>query len=79
MLGIFLFTTVSKTALGPTQSPIQWVSGALSLGDVILTTHLHIVPKSRMRGAIPPLSQYVFMLWCLAKHRDNFTFYLYLY
>jgi hypothetical protein len=31
-LGIFLFTTVSRTALGPTQPPIQWVSGALSLG-----------------------------------------------
>jgi hypothetical protein len=27
-----------------------------------------------MRGAIPPISQYVFMVWCLVKHRDNFTF-----
>jgi hypothetical protein len=27
-----------------------------------------------MRGAIPPLYQYVFMAWCLVKHRDNFTF-----
>jgi hypothetical protein len=27
-----------------------------------------------MRGAIPPLSQYVFMAGCLVKHRDNFTF-----
>jgi hypothetical protein len=26
-----------------------------------------------MRGAIPPLSQYVFMAWCLVKHKDNFT------
>jgi hypothetical protein len=32
-LGIFLFTTVSKTALGLTQPPIQWVPGALSLGN----------------------------------------------
>jgi hypothetical protein len=31
-LGIFLFTTVSRTALGPTQTPIQWILGALSLG-----------------------------------------------
>jgi hypothetical protein len=31
-MGIFLFTTASRTALGPTQSPIQWVPGALSLG-----------------------------------------------
>jgi hypothetical protein len=28
-----------------------------------------------MRGAIPPLLQYVFMAWCLVTHRDNFTFY----
>jgi len=31
-LGTFLFTTLSSTALGPTQPPIQWVPGALSLG-----------------------------------------------
>jgi hypothetical protein len=30
-LGIYLFTTVSRTALGPAQPPIQWVPGALSL------------------------------------------------
>jgi hypothetical protein len=30
-LGIFLFTTASRTALGPSQPPIQWVKGALSL------------------------------------------------
>jgi hypothetical protein len=32
VLGIFLFTTASRTTLGPTQPPIQWVPGALSLG-----------------------------------------------
>jgi hypothetical protein len=31
-LGIFLFTTASRKALGPTQPPIYWVLGALSLG-----------------------------------------------
>jgi hypothetical protein len=31
-LGIFLFTTASRTALGPTQPPIQWAPEALSLG-----------------------------------------------
>jgi hypothetical protein len=68
--------TVSRMAVGPTQPPIQWVRGSLSLGQsgrgVKLTTHLHLVPRSRMRGSIPPLSQYVFMAWCLVKHRYNF-------
>jgi hypothetical protein len=31
-LGIFLFDTVSRPTLEPTQPPIQWVLGALSLG-----------------------------------------------
>jgi hypothetical protein len=59
-LGIFVFTTASKPALGPTQPPIQWVPGAISLvvkrGGVRLTTHLQLVPRPRMCGAIPPLS-----------------------
>jgi hypothetical protein len=49
-LGIF-FSTASRTALGPTQPPIQWVPRALSLGDkrpgVKLTTHLHLVLRSK--------------------------------
>jgi hypothetical protein len=61
-LGIFLFTTTSRTALGPTQPPIQWVPGALSLGV-----------KQLGHEAIPPFPQYVFMAWYLVKHRD-FTF-----
>jgi hypothetical protein len=31
-LGIFLFTTASRTALGLIQCPVQWVPWALSLG-----------------------------------------------
>jgi hypothetical protein len=31
-LGVFLFTTASRTALVTTQPPIQWVQRALSLG-----------------------------------------------
>jgi hypothetical protein len=31
-LGIFLFITASRPALGPTQTPIQWAPGVLSLG-----------------------------------------------
>jgi len=43
-------------------------------GGVKPTTHLHLAPTSRMRRAIPPLPQYVFIAWSLVKHRDNFTF-----
>jgi hypothetical protein len=35
---------------------------------------LYLVQRSRICGATPPLPQYVFMAWCLVKHRDNFTF-----
>jgi hypothetical protein len=31
VLGIFIFTTMSKTVLDPTQPPTQWLPGALSL------------------------------------------------
>jgi hypothetical protein len=31
-LGILLYTSASRLALGPTQPPIQWVSRSLSLG-----------------------------------------------
>jgi len=31
-LGIFLFTTSPRPALVPTQPPIQWIPGTLSLG-----------------------------------------------
>jgi len=58
-LSIFLFTTLSRTVLGPTQPPMQWIRGAISLGGksgrgVKPTTHLNLMPRS-MRGAIPPL------------------------
>jgi hypothetical protein len=48
--GIGNFTTASRPALGPTQSPIQWVPGALSLGvkqPVREADHSpHLVPRS---------------------------------
>jgi hypothetical protein len=72
---------VSRTALEPTQPPIQWVPGTLSLGVKRPGREVDHLPLSGaevkiMRGALPPLPQYVFMTWCLVKHRDNFTFYL---
>jgi hypothetical protein len=72
-LGLFLFTTATSTALGPTQPPIQWAPGALSL---------EVQRPGREADDPPPSSaevkecvelylhpQYVFMAWC-------FTFYL---
>jgi hypothetical protein len=48
---IFLFASVSRLALRPTQPPIQWVLGVPSLGvksscGMMLTTHPHLVPRS---------------------------------
>jgi hypothetical protein len=81
-LGIFLFTTASRTALGPTQPPIQSVPWVFSV---------RVKRPGREADHSPPSSaevknawsytstpQYVFVAWCLVKHRDNFTFYLYL-
>jgi hypothetical protein len=68
-LGIFLFNTVSRTALGPTQPPVQWVLGVLSLG---------VKQAEREADHSPPSSakvkECVFMAWCIVKHRD-LTFY----
>jgi hypothetical protein len=76
---IFLFTTASRTALGPTQPPIQWVPGALSLG---------IERAGREADHSPPSSADVKNAWSYTytspirlhgvvlsqKHRNNFTF-----
>jgi hypothetical protein len=78
-LGSFLFTTVSRTSLGPTQPPIQWVRGALLLG---------VKRPGREADHSPPLS--VGVKECVElylhspntpswrgaqlKYRDNFPF-----
>jgi hypothetical protein len=82
---------MSRSALGPTQTPISWALGSLSPGSKRSErelTHLHIVLRLRMRGTMPPLPhtsswhgayisiKYIFMALNLLKHRDNFTIYL---
>jgi hypothetical protein len=77
-MGIFLFTTAPRTALGPLQPPIQWVPGALSLGIKLLGPAAdHSPPSSTEVKECVELyihSLYVFMAWYLIKHRGNFTF-----
>jgi hypothetical protein len=77
---IFLFPTSSRPVLGPSQPPIQWVLGVLSLGvkrpareaDHSPPTSAE-VKKTWISISTPP---YAFMAQCLIKHRGNFTFYL---
>jgi hypothetical protein len=69
----FHFTDSSRTALGPTQPPIQRVTGAISLGvkrPGCEADHSHLVPMSRMCGAITLLPQYIFMAWCSVKAEE---------
>jgi hypothetical protein len=44
--------------------------------SVKLTTHLYLVPISRMRGAVPPLSQYASMVWCSVKVQRQLYLYI---
>jgi hypothetical protein len=39
-----------------------------------LTTHLHLVLRSKSAWSYTSTPQYTFMAWCLVKHRDS-TFY----
>jgi hypothetical protein len=71
-LGIFLFTTASRTALGPAQPPIQWVTGALSLG---VKRPRHEADHSPPSSAEVP--QYAFMVWFLIKAKGQLYLYLY--
>jgi hypothetical protein len=78
-LGIFLFAAASRTALGPTQPPIQWVPGALFLGVKRLGREAdHSSPSSVEVKECVELYRHSpnTPSWGGAqlKHRDNFTF-----
>jgi hypothetical protein len=77
-LWIFLFATASRPALGPTQPPIQWVSGILSPGVKRPRRETDHSPPSSAEvkntwifTSTPP---YAFTAWCLVNHTDKFTF-----
>jgi hypothetical protein len=81
-LGIFLFTAASRVALGPTQPPIQWVSGALSLGVKRPGREAnHSLPSSaeiKNAWSYIPLPQYSFMAWCSVNAQGQFYLYFYI-
>jgi hypothetical protein len=66
-----LFTTASRMALEPTQPPIQWVPGALSLGVKRLGREADYSPPSSAEVKewvelyLHP--HYAFMAWCSVK------------
>jgi hypothetical protein len=79
-LGIILFTTASRPTLGPTQPPIQWVPGALSLGVKVSGREADHSPSSsaevKNAWSYTSAPQYTFMAWCsVEKARGQ----LYLY
>jgi len=41
-----------------------------------LTTHLHLVQRLKMCGAIPPFPQYTFMVWCSVKAQGQLYLHL---
>jgi hypothetical protein len=78
---IFLYTKASRLALGPSQPPIHWVSGAFSVGVQWLGHEAdcspHLVPKLRMSEGIPSLphmpSLHALRQFYLYLHNHNNT------
>jgi len=73
--GIFPSTPRPDRLWGP--PTYQMDAGSPFLGvkrpGVKLTTHIHLVLRLKhVELYLHP--SYVFMAWCLVKHRDNFTF-----
>jgi hypothetical protein len=57
----FRFSKYFRPALSSNQRPIQWVPGLFLGRGFMLTTHLHLVPRSRLDSVIPLLHLYAFM------------------
>jgi hypothetical protein len=78
-LGILLFTTASRPALGPTRTPIQRVPGALSLEMKWQGREADHSPPSSVEvenaWSYTSTPQYAFMAWCSVKAQGQ----LYLY
>jgi hypothetical protein len=81
-LGIFLFATASRPALGPTQPPIKWVTGSLSLREKRPGREADHSPPSTadVKNAWSCISapQYVLIAWFLVKAQEQVCLYIYL-
>jgi hypothetical protein len=70
---IFLLATASRLALGPTQSPIQWVLAVLSGVKQMGCEADHSPPSSakvKKEWSYTSNPQHIFMAWCLVKHQE---------
>jgi hypothetical protein len=65
--GLFLFATASRSNLGPTEPPIQWVSEAISTGINWPERGADHSPPLRICGTMPLVPQYVFMVLYLIR------------
>jgi hypothetical protein len=67
--------TVCRPALEPAYRPIQWVPGLLLSGVKRLERQADHLPPSSAEvknvWSYTTLPPYVFMAWCLMKHRIN--------
>jgi hypothetical protein len=74
-LRIFLFDTATRPALGPTQPPVEWVPGSLSLGVKRPGCEAdHSTPSiAEVKGCVELYHHYpnVLMVWCWI----TFTYY----
>jgi hypothetical protein len=82
--GSYLLTTAYRPALGPAHPPIQWVLGG---GEGSFPGSNGVMWAGHEADYTPPSSAkvksvwhcsstlpFIFMVWCLVEHRDNFAF-----
>jgi hypothetical protein len=74
LIEFFLFTTTYILSLRLSQLPIQWVLGALTPGVKWPGHEADDSPPScaevKNTWSCTTISQYVFVAWCLVKHRQ---------
>jgi len=76
----FFFSRISRLALGPTRSPGPWVARLFpqeySSQGMKVTTHLPMLLRLWMSGAVPLLPLYAFMVWTWTTAHLHVPFYI---